>query len=167
MSVVKLPYYPQMIANESKTLFGVTEIDCPAIYDTPINNRIILRIDTLECLKDEFDSSMFVNRDFLYALLSGQTSPYNYNELLQSFYRCQPKFMEHVNQVYFYGDNDIPIVNRILLPLRKRIDDYTLSIKELFDATHNKFLVQTHDYLYYSVYDKDSVPDVKGMIFIC
>ena len=121
----------------------------------------------LECLREVLGDECFICRDLLYTIVSGTDSQYDVNSVFASFYRKYPNMTGYVNDRYFYGDNAIPILERCVLPLRERINDYREKMMQILHNAGGKYLVQTHDYLYYAFVVKSAIPDVKGVTVIC
>ena len=167
MLQVKLPYYPKITATATETRFGVMEISHPQIYETPIQGRVIVKLDTLKCLEDLLGKECFVSRVFIYSILAGSSNKYDVNELLASFYRRYPTVTKYVNEKYNYGDNEVPLFDRCVLPLRREVDEYGENMYNLLSGLGGKFLVKTHDILYFAYKNGDEVSRVKGVELIC
>lgn len=167
MLQVKLPYYPKTEAFQTETRFGVREISEPEIYETPLTGRYIVRVDLLECLKDVFDDECYINREFLYCIMSGSEEKYVGKDVFSSFYRKYKKVRTYVNNKYHFGDESIPIYERCIIPLRSRVDSYHTEIYELFKSAGAKYLIDTHDFIYFSFVTKDAIPEMNGVKIIC
>lgn len=166
-SQVKLPYYPKIVAQCNETTFGAIEISCPKVYESPIDGLRVVRVDLLECLREELGDNCFIYRDMLYKLLSGSCSKVEHLELFQSYYRRYTGIMQFVNELYYYGESEIPIVPRVLQRVRDMINSYREDMMVLMQSSGGKFLVQTHDYLYFAYKGNTMVPDIKGVTVIC
>ena len=167
MSQVKLPYYPKVEAQMHVTPFGAVEISVPQIYDTPLQNKVIVKVDTLCCLDDVFTNECFICRDFLYAIMAGDYRKYNITDVFASYYRRFSSVREYVNDRYFYGDNEVPMLERCILPLRERVNSFKDKTVDLMCGAGGKYLTHTHDYLYFSFSPSATIPEYKGVEIIC
>lgn len=167
MSQVKLPYYPKVEATCCETTFGAVEITCPKIYEKPLEGLRIVRVDLLECLRECFGDNCFIYRDLLYKLVAGSCSKAEHIELFASFYRRYENITAFVNDLYYFGETEIPIIPRTLQKVRDMIIEYRSTITPLFENAGAKYLVETHDYIYYAFKGNNVVPDVKGVTVIC
>lgn len=100
----------------------------------------------------------------MYKVLSGEDHSH---VVFASFYRKYKGITKYVNSMYYYGDCTIPIVDRVLTPLREMIDSYSTEMYSTLDAAGGKFLVKTHDYLYFSFNSIDKLPELEGVEVIC
>ena len=166
MSQVKLPYC-RAVVNVHESPFGVPEVEYPNLYESPIPGKVIVRVDILDKLRDRLDESCFICRDLLYALFSGAKSYYDYADILMSYYKKFPAFRKLVNDVYFYGDDTIPLVDRVLMPLRKELNTYQQEISEYLHKKGGKYLTTSRDYLYYAFPSCWDVPKVERAVYIC
>jgi hypothetical protein len=166
-SQVKIPYYPKVEAHTHETTFGATEVSCPQIYETPLSNIHIVRVDLLECLRDVLGDNCFIYRDNLYKLLAGSCTKEEHVELFASYYRTYKGVTTYVNNLFYYGETDVPIIVRTLEPLRDKINEYRDVMIKLLTDSGGKYLLHTHDYLYYGFRCTNNIPDVKGLKVIC
>lgn len=167
MSQVKLPYYPKIVATCFETTFGAIEITCPEIYETPIEGLRVVRVDLLECLRESFGDNCFIYRDLLYKLVSGSCNKDEHMELFASFYRRYENVTAFINDLYYFGNTEVPIIPRTLQKVREMIDSNRTEMLSLFENAGAKYLVETHDYIYYAFKGNNVVPDVKGVKIIC
>lgn len=141
------------------------EINQPHIYDKPISGKVILRVDTLECLRGIFGDSCFIYRDSLYNLLSGNST--DINRVFASYYRRYVGLTNYVNNEFSFGDDESPLLNRVIESLRDKIDSYRNDVFELLNNRGGKYLVTTHDYIYFAFKDTAKLPEIKGVFIIC
>lgn len=167
MYEVKLPYYPKVNAMATETRFGAVEVTTPRIYEEPIAGKFIVRVDTLTVLKERIGEACFAYRELVYAIVAGTDSPYDYRKLFASFYKKYPEFRGYVNDLYFYGDTSIPIIDRVVDKLRELITGYRDSVASCFDGAGGKYLLYTHDFIYYAFRNKDVIPKREGLCLIC
>lgn len=127
------------------------------------NGKTLVRVDTLRCLDDCIDESCFLVRDYLFDALAGIG---DINRIFATMYRKYPKFRTYVNDRFYYGDSEIPIITRIITPLRERIDEYTEEIIPILKIDRGKFLIRSRDYLYFAY---NTIPDInlKGVHVLC
>lgn len=149
------------------TRFGAVEISEPLIYNKPIKDKVILRVDTLECLRETLGNDCFICRELLYTILAGEHILYNVNDVFASYYRKYKKVTAYVNEMYYYGDASVPILERSILPLREKVENYRNEIVDTITNSGGKFLVQTHDFVYFAFVPDARIPDVKGAKIIC
>lgn len=138
------------------------------MYEQPLKNgKTIVRVDTLYCLLDKVDESCFLNRDMLYAIVAGESDKYDINKLFADFYKRYPKIRKYVNDVYYYGDGTIPIIQRAIIPLREEIDTYAIGVDEILHGEHGKYLLKSRDYIYYAYSGRPEINIDKGVTYIC
>lgn len=166
MLPVKLPYYPKVQAYLTETRFGTKMIDHPTIYDSPLPGKFILKVDTLNSIEDLVGYECFMCRDLMLNILAGECKD-DYNELVASFYTRFPKFRAYMNESYSFGDNDTPIIDRAILPLRRMVDEYSTAMMQTLHDMGGKYLLRTHDYLYYAFNVKPDIKALKGATIIC
>lgn len=139
----------------------------PKIYEVPLQGRVIARVDKLKCLINVLGSECFVYREYIYNILSGGNESYDLNKMFASIYRRYPKVSEYVSNLYYYGDASIPIIDRCIKPLREMVDNYGKHMYETLTSYGGKYLVQTHDILYFSFLKDDKIKELKGVDIIC
>lgn len=139
----------------------------PTIYDAPIAGKYIARVDTLDVLKQVIGEPCFAYRKLVYAIVAGTDTPYDYRKVFASFYKKYPEFRGYVNDLYFYGDTSVPIVNRVVEQLRILINQYRKNMSDCFDGAGGKYLLYTHDFIYYSFKNNEVIPDREGVCVIC
>lgn len=149
------------------TKFGAVEVSENRIYNKPINSKVIVRVDLLECLRETFGNECFICRELLYTILCGEHAIYDVNSVFASFYRKYPKVTEYVNDIYHYGNNSIPILERAILPLRERVNNYRDEMMKILSSSGGKYLLHTHDFLYFAYTPNAKIPDVQGVKIIC
>lgn len=163
MPQVKLPYY-RITVPTHVTHFGVPEVECKNLYDKAVPDKVIVRVDNLNCLRGKLDDSCFICREILYNMLAGNK---DYQTILMSYYRKFQSFRILVNDAYYYGDDTIPIVERVLLPLRQEINEFAQKTSGKLKDAGGKYLVLSHDYLFYAFHDSSRVPEIEGAKYVC
>ena len=162
---VKLPCYPGVLAYQSETSTGVTEISTPDIYNKPLpNNKHLVRLDALSAIEDIIGESAFVYRELVYSVIAGTDS---INDMIASFYRRFPTFRTFVNDIFNYGNDAIPITDRVVTELRKQVFDYHNQMFNYFDRVGGKYLISTHEYLYFAFNSVPDIANIKGASIIC
>lgn len=169
MSSVKMPYYPQMTVTQRKTRFGVSEIYPRDLYDTPIAGRYIVRVDLLYALLEQWGDKWLCARETTYELVSGNRDDTACAKLLASYYRKYSAITEHVNSLYaIMGNTEKPLVTIVLHDALEQIRQYEDFVMRYLGDRGGKFLVSTHDYVYYAFRSKpEEFSDLKGVTVIC
>ena len=168
MSVVKLPYYPQVVAEYHETRFGAHEVPKAVVYNKPLSNgKIIVKVDALACLYDMIGFEPFINRELMYCVLAGESDTYDVNKIFASSYRKFKKLMAYVNDKYYYGNPDIPIYERAVLPLCDMVKEYCTFVHNKLNQLGGKYLVEDRYNVYYAFNIIPDVSDLKGAIVIC
>lgn len=167
MSSIKLPYHPEIEAQVHVTRFGVSEITTPLVYETPINNKVIVRADLLESLRPLWGDSAVHARNTTYSIVSGNCDEQLLNERLSSYYRKYSKVTEYINGIYSKGSKHLPLWEQVLNAVRSEIEDYTALVNKAMDYCSAKYLVTTHLYVYYALIPTMQVPDLGGIKVIC
>ena len=165
MSLVKLPYYPKLVVTVKESPFGVQEISNPTVYEKRLeNNKVIMRVDLMETLRETLGDECFLNRDMLYKLLSGNG---NTEKLLLSHYRKYSSFRRIINESFYYIDDELPVGDRVLKSLRDKVTSWEgIVMKDLYNAG-GKYLVTTHWKTYFCFPVGVSINMLKGSILIC
>jgi hypothetical protein len=107
-----------------------------------------------------------MSRDKVYKLVSGNITDEEYRKLICSYYSKYASFANFIDDKYIFGDKSVPLIARITEPVRKMIDDYTNEVKSSLNSAGGKYLMESHDYIYYSFKHKE-YPKLKGMDIIC
>ena len=162
---VKLPYYPGVLAYQSATSTGVLEITTPDIYNKPLpNNKYIIKLDTLSILEEVLGESAFIYRELVYSVIAGTSQV---NDLIASFYRRYPTFRTFVNEIFNYGNDAIPITDRVVTELRKRVFDYHNKMYSYLDNVGGKYLISTHEFMYFAFSSVPDITHIKGATIVC
>jgi len=99
--------------------------------------------------------------------MSGSDANYVPQEIFASFYRKFPNVRSYINELYHFGDSSTPLFDRCVNPLVERVRDHREVTLNTFMNSGAKYLVETHDYIYFSFVNKDAIPDVNGVKIIC
>lgn len=164
----KAPYYPNVNLISTETRFGAVESNVPSLYDKPVPNKKIVRVDILDILCDYWGETILMSRDKVYRLVSGSINDDKYRDLLCSYYLKYSSFCNYVTEKYIFGDKDVPLIRRIIEPAREIISLHKNEVCNTLIAAGGKYLMETHDYVYFAFASNNtSIPDVRGMIVIC
>lgn len=164
MSTLKLPYYPKVQVTVKRTPGGLQEISHPCLYDAPLPDKIILRVDLLKCLESIVGKECFIYRKFLYEMLAGYD---NASELLAHLYRRHAALKTYVNDLYVYGEQTTGLYETCVIPLREKVTEYETELLEMLQSSGAKYLITTHGYVYVCYNLNVPVPEVVGGTRIC
>lgn len=167
MSSIKLPYHPEIVSQVHVTRFGVSEITTPLVYETPIKDKIIARVDLLEVLRGDWGDSALHARSTTYSIVSGNCDDDILRQRFASYYRKYVKVMNYVNSVYECGSVDKPLMEQVLEDVRSKLSSYTENISNIMNEVHGKYLVTTHLYTYYAFVNRSNIPKLEGLKLIC
>lgn len=151
----------------NETRFGALEITTPTIYETPINGMQLVRVDTLECLRELLGDDCLCARNTTYSVVSGSCESTVWQARMASYYRKYPKVTIFINKIFEYGDISKPLGEQVSQSLMEMIQDYSKELLQKFDDAGGKFLVSTHCYLYFKFAESATVPEVEGVKLIC
>lgn len=167
LEAVKLPYYPRLEVYVRHTKNGLMEISNPTIYDTPLGDRDIAKVDTLQVFSDILGVDATMLRKSLYKLVSGDLPEDEICSIVATLYRAYPKFRARVNHINNYIDTGGTLIERVYSDIMDRYKTYSSSVMSKFCDASAKYLVQTHGYVYYSLHKVAAMPDVEGVVVIC
>lgn len=164
MYSLKLPYYPQTVVMVENTPSGLVEISLPELYNAPLQNKVILRVDLLSCLAPIVGETCLIYRKYIYNIIAGKGDVAN---LFGHLYRRHTELLKYVNDIATYGDNSVSLVERCVEPLRDKVREYELTLKDRLSSSGAKYLITTHGYLYVCYNKGMCVPDIAGGTLIC
>ena len=170
MSLVKMPYYPQILVTQRKTRFGVSEIQPQDLYENPITGKYIVRVDLLYSLQDLWGSKWLSARNMTYELISGNRDDNACARLLASYYRKYAEVAEHINNLdAFVGDAEASLSQLVLEEAVKTVKNYELESSLYLSNRGGKYLVSTHAYLYFAFRSNPSaiLDNLEGAVLIC
>lgn len=166
-------YYPQIELTEKKTLYGAIESNEPTLYDTKLTeyNYPILKVDLLVPCKYKWGENIMTSRDLLYILVSHgcDVTAERYSKIFQSYCKKYVAFFNYVMDETMFGNSEVPWIYRVMHPVRESIENYR---KYVDDKVRNapdtkvRFLMHTHDYVYYA-YLRGKPIDIEGGTIIC
>lgn len=91
----------------------------------------------------------------------------NCEDILFSYYRKFKTVRALVNEQYFYYDDTTPINDRIMKQLRDVVNAYGIEVRNQLERSGGKYLIYTHDYMYYAFQPSMPIPVLKGGTLIC
>lgn len=164
LSEKKTVMYIQMQTEVHESPFGALECSSKNIYEEHqdrIKNKVIVKIDCINGLRELLDEAMFMDRDNLYCLVSGSLKPgLEYGELLQSFYKKFVAFANYVDVAHMMMEDDQTLLQCIISPIRSRITAYKNLVIEELKERGGRFVLETHDYIYIA-FDESKYEEIK------
>lgn len=118
-------------------------------------------------LKSMFGDSILMSREHLYKLVSGPDSDELFRSLLTSYYKRYYAFANYVDNQYVFEDQSVPLVVRIIQPVRNQIDECAASAKRLCQIYGGKHLGNDKDYSYFWFDNTDLLPSIEGGRLLC
>lgn len=167
MCIVKLPYYPEEEIDMITTRRGVVEISKPNLYEKPIKNKYIVRIDLQDALRPILGSNCVTARSRLYNFLSGKYDDADCYATLAGYYRRHSDATRYINNVVNYEDTDQPLAELVMQRLSSAISDYCQTVMNSYLSCGGKLLVRTHNYIYFAFNFKPDVEYSEGVKLIC
>lgn len=108
------------------------------------------RVDLLVALRSVWGNNITRNRGTLYKLVAGKADDNELHSLLKYFYLRHPAFCNYVSSAYYFGNQDVSLIRRIISPARERILNYqNACLDAAYDAGVG-VLGYDMDYLYLS-----------------
>lgn len=161
-------YYPDVDLIQTISRFGAIETSPTTLYQNPIKNKHVFQIDTLNVLEKMFTRRILMSRELTYMLISGSCTDERWREIMVSYYTRFDAFAQYVNDKVLFSSNNIATWFAIIDPLRTQIDTYAEAVMTYMADNGAKFLMRTHDYLYYATpKTREWIPDVGGVKVIC
>lgn len=127
------------------TLFGAVETP-HLLSNLPTGN--LMKVDTLVCLQYLWGKEMLADRELLYRVVAGTVTTEEYQLLICKCYELYTAFTNYVDECYVFGENEIPLIRRIILPARERIDNYATGVIAAARKASGKVVGRHKDYLY-------------------
>lgn len=119
-----------------------------AMTNPMASNNATHRVDLLVSLREIWGSSICNNRGLLYKMVAGTKTDTELHSLLKYFYIRHPAFTNFVNQAYYFGNQDVTLIRRIVVPARERILSYQSRCVETANAVGVAVVGFSEDYLY-------------------
>lgn len=163
MSVTNLSPSTTTVFGPRTTPFGAVEHP-RLLLNLP--NKVVLRVDHLTSLKEIWGEDILTSRQQLYALVAGTISDSGYQDLISSYYVQYSAFANYVDEKYFFEDQSLPLLSRIIEPARSVIQDYAERVEQVCRRYGGKLLGTHQDYSYY-VFPSETLPELEGSERIC
>ena len=154
------PLHSTTLCGQRITPFGAVET--PGLLESIDENTIVYRVDLLSSLQSLWGEGILRCRHQLYKLVSGTCSDTELRQYLKFFYLRNPAFSNFVTREYYFGNQNIPLLRRIIEPARDRIRKY----REELEARGFEVLGQDADYLYLQI-DGEETPGIEGVERVC
>lgn len=117
---------------------------CQDVTETEVTEKI----DLLVPLAEIWGDIAIANRNVLYAFISGDCDDAVLHQFSKYLYLRSPAFCNYVTEKFYFGDQDTPLLQRIIKPARDIVMDYmnTMTTRELNKGS--KILGVNNYYLY-------------------
>lgn len=163
MSVTKLSPSMTTVSGKRTTPFGAKE-NQDLLNDLP--DRVVLRVDTLSCLKEMWGDNILMARQHLYELVAGTVSDSDFQVLITSYYKRYSAFANYVDEKYLFGEKSLPLVVRIIEPARTAIAEYEQRLIAISRQYGGHYLGNHQDYAYFA-FKNDYLPEFEESCRIC
>ena len=118
-------------------------------------DKDVYKVDALACLQELWGENILMARQHLYELVSGVTSDEEFQELISSYYKRYAAFANYVDDKYLFGDENVPLIMRIIAPARVLIKENMEGIIRLCKIYGGKYLGVHKDYVYVQLSDEN------------
>ncbi len=159
MQPTKTPQSSTTLCGRRITPFGAVEN--PALLETLGDYDHVYRMDLLDALRPIWGESITKYRSQLYKLVSGTCSDTELQQYLRFYYLRFPAFTNFMTREYYFGNQNKPLLRRIIEPARERISNYVAELEE----RGINVLGQHMDYLYFTA--EGNPPALKGVETVC
>lgn len=163
MSVTKTSLNTMTASGKRTTPFGATEH--PDLLQH-LPDKLVLRVDTLSCLKELWGDNILMARQHLYELVAGTVSDLDFQELIISYYKRYAAFANYVDEKYLFGEKTQPLVVRIIEPARDVIKDYEQRLIAISRQYGGEYLGSHQDYAYFA-FRTEYMPKFEESCRIC
>ena len=153
-----------IVSGKRTTPFGAQE-DPTILQKLP--NKIVVRVDTLACLKSLWGANILMARQHLYEMVSGTVSDEDFRDLITSYYKRYSAFANYVDEKYLFEDQDIPLLVRVINPAREAIKEYEKRIIAITRSHRGEFLGNDKDYVYVAFTHEGQVPNFEESKRVC
>lgn len=164
MSPTTPPRPTTIPSGQRTTPFGA--IESPTILETIKGRTQVYRVDLLVALKKIWGNWITEHRNLLYKVVSGSCTDTELRQGLKFFYLRSTSFGNCVNQAYYFGDQTIPLLVRVVRPAREAIQNYYESMVRLTYSTGGEIIGLDKDYLYIQLRE-GGIMEVEGGEHIC
>ena len=163
MSVTKMSPSMTIASGKRITPFGATE-NPELLLNLP--DKIILRVDTLACLKELWGDNILMARQHLYELVAGTVSDADFQGLITSYYKRYAAFANYVDEKYLFGEQSLPLVVRIIEPARTVIHEYEQRVRAISQQYGGQYLGNHQDFAYFA-FKSTYLPEFEESCRIC
>lgn len=163
MSVTKASPNTMTAFGKQTTPFGAMEY--PGLL-LNLPNKIVLRVDTLSCLKELWGDNILMARQHLYELVAGTVSDEGFQRLITSYYKRYSAFANYVDEKYLFGEKGLPLVVRIIQPAREAIKNYEQRLIAISRQYGGEYLGNHQDYSYFA-FKTEFLPEFEESCRIC
>lgn len=166
MLQVKLPYYPEISATATINKLGLQDISVPEIYEKPLPNKLIIRVDLLQTVP-KLDVNNLNHRNTFYNLLTLELSKDAKNKIFHTLYDKSAEFRYYIKELYIFGDTATPLETIARQDTMNHIKEVRNTVIPEYDKNF-KYLVETNGYVYYSINNAElKLEDRYGVQYIC
>lgn len=163
MSVTKTSPSTMMTSGQRTTPFGAQE-NPNLLLSLP--DKIILRVDTLSCLKELWGENILMSRLHLYKLVAGTVTDVEFQGLITSYYRRYSAFANYVDDKYYFGEKSLSLVSRIIDPARDVIRNYEQRVIAISRQYGGEYLGNHQDYAYFA-FRNEHLPEFEESCRVC
>lgn len=137
------------LSGQQTTPFGAVENQSLRESVKAYNN--VYRFDLLISLRDLWGDKALKYRPQLYKLVSGTCTDIELHQFLVFFYlRCMA-FSNFVTREFYFGDPSIPLIRRLVVPARERINSQYDKFRAGIENAGGRLLGQDMDFMYASM----------------
>lgn len=163
MSITKISPSTTTVSGKRITPFGATEN--PDLLRN-LSDKIILRVDTLACLKNLWGNNILMARQHLYELVAGTVSDKEFQILITSYYKRYSAFANYVDEKYLFEEKSLPLISRIIGPVRETIQQYEQRVIAISKQYSGTYLGNHQDYAYFS-FKTEFLPEFDESSRLC
>ena len=147
MSVTKMSPSMMTASGKRTTPFGAVE-NPGLLLNHP--DKVILRVDTLACLKEMWGENILMARQHLYELVAGTVSDSDFQELITSYYKRYAAF-----------------ANYVIGPARDCIKQYEERLIAQCQMRRGRYIGSHQDFAYFAFNTADHLPEFEESCRVC
>lgn len=157
---IRAMYYPGQTLKTEVTRFGMLKTLNISLYQKPVPNKTIVKVDLLNCLRSIWGDGMLMGRQYAYQLLSGDgVDDDTYRNILTSCYKRFVAFANYCDECYYFGDQTLPLHERFLKEATELVEHERQVL-----SGYGRVLAESEGYLYLA-FPKGQVPTrLKGVV---
>lgn len=145
MSQATTPRPTTIASGKQMTPFGAEENQ---LLLERMKGRNCYRIDLLLALREVWGDLVVSQRSALYSLVSGNCSDTTLQQICKYFFARSTAFSNYADYAYYFGDQDVPYICRLIQPIRQIIQQEYERARCDAVAAGCAPLGMDHDYLY-------------------